>query len=121
MRLPKNIISQDLTVERLIPGRTNPDTGQWEDATTQIVARVKDGSIAVKSGSARATAVQTVYDSDFVVYIGEDNISFYTSGDELKRGDIVIDSRNRRYTIVFTGHWGPIYAAELKEIIADGN
>jgi|GEM_PF-2166909 len=121
MKLPANIISQDLTVERSIPGHTDPDTGQWIEATTEKVADINDGSLVPKSGGARATAIQTVYESDYDLYAGKENIVFEEGYSELKRGDIITDSRNRKYRLVFPGHYGPAYACELKEILGDDN
>lgn len=119
MRLPKTPASQNVVVKRLIEGHYD-ENHNWVDAHEATVATITNVSILPKSGRERAAALQTVYESEYTMWVGTDNITFEEGFSELERGDIVIDGKGRRFTIVFPGDYGPVYEASLKEELPNG-
>lgn len=114
MNIPKNIVSQTVTVKRLIEGHYD-ENYNWVDSSEVIVATIVNAVILPKSGHERAATIQTTYESDYTMYAGVDDIIFEEGYSELDRGDLVIDSREKKYRIVFPGFYGPVYEAALKE------
>lgn len=120
MKLPKTPASQNVVVKRLIEGHYD-ENHNWVDAHEATVATITNASILPKSGRERAAAVQTVYESDYTMWAGRKNIAFEPGFSELKQGDIVIDTKGRRFTIVFPGDYGPVYEVSLKEELSNGH
>ena len=117
MRTPKTPISQTVTVTRGDEGHY--ENGQWVEPSGQTIATITDANIVPKSGRERATSVQTVYESDYQLIAGDDNVEFEDGYEEIKRGDIVTDIYGRKFTIVFPGFFGIAHVTELKEILDD--
>lgn len=120
MKLPKTPASQNVVVKRLIEGHYD-ENHNWVDEGEQTIATITNASILPKSGRERAVAVQTVYESDYTMWAGRKNIAFEPGFSELKQGDIVIDTKGRRFTIVFPGDYGPVFEVSLKEELLDGD
>lgn len=120
MKLPKTPASQNVVVKRLIEGHYD-ENHNWVDAHEATVATITNASILPKSGRERAATVQTTYESEWTMWAGTDNITFEEGFSELKRGDIVIDGKGRRFRIVFPGDYGPAFEVSLKEELLDGN
>lgn len=116
MRLPKNIVSQNVTVKRLIEGHTDETTGQWIDDTEATTATITNACVLPKSGNERAASSQTVYESNYALYAGSDDITFIAGYTDIEAGDIVIDSKGKRYQVTFPGCYGPAYQTDLKEL-----
>ncbi len=123
MKTPKTPISQTVIVTRGTEGHY--ENGQWVEPGEETIATIKDANVIPKSGRDRATSVQTVYESDYQLIAGDENIEFETSVvhglpyEEIKRGDIVTDVYGRQFVIVFPGFFGIAHVTELKEILGD--
>lgn len=114
MRLPRTPAALNVTVKRLIPGDYDSHDN-WVEAQDEVVASIVDASILPKSGNERATAIQTAYDSDYTMWVGYANVTFAAGYDSLERGDLVEDSKGRKFRVVFPGDWGPAFEVALKE------
>lgn len=119
MKLPKTPASQNVTVKRLIPGHYD-ENYNWVEEGEQTIATITNASILPKSGRERAAALQTVYESDYTMWVGARNIAFEPGFSTLERGDIVIDGKGRRFSIVFPGDYGPVYEVSMKEELPNG-
>lgn len=120
MRLPKTPASQTVTVKRFVEGHYD-ENHNWVDAHEATVATIANASILPKSGRERAAEVQTVYESDYTMWVGRKNITFEPGFSTLERGDIVIDGKGRRFRIVFPGDYGPAFEVSMKEELSDGD
>ncbi len=113
MQLPETIISQEVIIEREIEGGYD-DNGDWQEGGPKIIAIIQDANILPKSGSQIASVLQTSYESDYEMYAGSENITFEEGYGEIKKGDTVIDSKEKKYNVVFPGNYGPAYVSQLK-------
>lgn len=117
MHLPKNKLSQTVFVKTIVDGH-NDDNGNWVEAEEILIATIDNANIQPKSGRERASQSGTSYDADYKLYAGTDDIVFEPGFVDLMTGNIVVDSKDKRYRIVFPGYLTTHYESDLK---AEGN
>ena len=100
--------TQTCLIKRIVKGHNDLITGQWVPEGEQLIATV-GADIQPKSGRERDTVLQTEYESDYIAFIEYEDILFEAGYLEIKKGDLLIDSKGRKYTIVYPGKWDDHY------------
>ena len=119
-------------IVREVAGHTAPDTAQWVEGGREVLIKL-EGDLQPKSGSQRALELQTKYESDYILYVDiedvlikQDSIAIIGLAEYeewlatndikglLKQGDILVDSDNNEYDIVFIANWDSHFEASLK-------
>lgn len=113
MRVIKDDNFQTVKLYRETEGYTDPETGNWIPAGEQLIAAA-EMDIQPKSGQQRANELQTEYESDYIGYVGAEDIIFETGYSEILQGDIVEDETGQQYVVVFPGNWQSHYEIDLK-------
>ena len=114
MRLPKTPVAVDVVIKRLVPGHYD-ENHKWVPASEQEIATIVNASILPKGGQERAETLQTKYESDYTMWFGSEDITFREGYSKLQSGDIILDSKGRRFISVFIGDYGIAYKVSLKE------
>lgn len=105
--------TQTCQVKRKIDGHTGDD-GSWVPGGDYLIA-TGEFDIQPKVGRERATELQTEYESDYKGFADIEDIVFEDGFSEIKKGDILIDASEKKYTIVYPGKWDDHYEPDLKE------
>jgi hypothetical protein len=114
LNLPVNKLSQNITVKRDIPGH-NDDSGQWVEGGEVLIASIVNANIQPKSGRERASQSGTIYESDYKMFAGTDDITWESGYSMIEAKDIIIDSRGIRHKVIFPGLFpGHHYESDLK-------
>lgn len=133
---------EECKIKRKIDGYTDPDTGQWVEEGKKLIAEVL-ADIQPQTGQRREAELQTDYESDHIAFIRlrdikvpedaitilglaefEDTVPIHRRiqkirGDIFKPGDILIDSIDRKFHVVFPSFWKDHFEIEL-EVDNDG-
>ncbi len=101
-------------LKRNIEGHSDKQTGNWVEGGEQLIATA-EFDIQPKGGQERATSLQTEYESDYKGFADMEDIVYEPGYSEIKKGDILIDASEKKYTIVYPGKWDDHYEPDLKE------
>lgn len=116
MNLPINKLSQTVTVKRTVEGHYD-NSGQWVEAGDVAIATIQNTNIHPKSGKEMAATTGTVYESNYTMFAGSDDITFEIGYSSINENDTIIDSKDVPYQVITPGNWGTHYQSDLKKVV----
>lgn len=115
MHLPKNKLSQTVTVKREVEGGYDND-GNWVEGGLITIATIANANIQPKTGKEMATTTGTAYESNYTLFSGSDDILWATGYSDIQENDTVIDANGTSYTVKVPGNWNTHYQSDLKKV-----
>ena len=133
---------EECKIKREIDGYTDPDTGKWVEEGKKLIAECI-ADIQPQTGQRRETELQTDYESNHIAFfrlrdikVPEDAITILglaefedtvpihrriqkIRGDIFQPGDILLDSIEQEFHVVFPAFWKDHFEIEL-EVDNDG-
>ena len=125
---------EEFEIVRDVAGHTDPNTGKWIKGGRKVLIKLK-GDLQPKSGQRRVLELQTKYESEYILYVDIEDVlvkiksiaiigraaydDWLATNDIkglLKQGDVLVDSENKEYDIIFISNWKSHFEAELKVI-----